>query len=295
MDGVLFDASFLASLRGLRVRVRRTRAADRAGSRAGGGRGGRTEFTGHRSWVAGDEPRSVDWAASARAGRIVVKEYERESALRVTLALDASGSMGVFGKWDAARRVTAAIAAAALQSEARVDLHLLQDGPAPRLVSARGARGLPAVLDALARARCGGATALQRSVASLPRPAGRGTRLALVSDLLDEVGVATILAARCSRGEEPWIFEVVSPEERSPRERGTLILRDPEDPNAAALRVAVGDHEALLFEREVRRRLDEHRSLASRLGGVHGAAWTDAPAVEVVLAVLRASTVGGAR
>jgi len=282
MDAGLFDGAFLASLRGLRLRRRRARAADRAGERAAGGRGGRTEFAGHRAYGPGDELRSVDWAAYARTDRLFVKEREREAAERVTVALDGSGSMASFGKWRAARRLAAAAGMLALASGARTDLVLLQAGAARRVAALRGRQGLPLLLEALSGLRAGGTTDLPRALPSVPRPSGRGAVLVLVSDLLDAGDVGPALEARAARGEETVLVEVLAPEERAPSARGTLVLRDPERPGEAALRVAVGEREARAFAAEVRRRLDEHAALARRLRGTFVLARTEVPAGEVL-------------
>ncbi len=293
MDRGLFDDRFLSSLAGLRLRLRRRRAADRHGDVAAGGRGGRTEFAGHRRYAPGDDLRALDWAAWARTGRLHVKEFERESVERVLVALDGSASMGVFGKWTAARRVAAALGAAALQEDARVDLWLLRDGGARRVAALRGRRGVPSLLEGLSAAACGGATDLRRSLAALPAPAPGGGRLALISDLLDVGGVGPPLLARCGRGEEPWLLELLAPEEREPRQRGTLLLGDPEAPGGSPLRLAVGDREAAAFAVEVARRVRDHGALARRLRGAHVPVSTEAPAAEVVTALV--ALLGGGR
>ena len=282
MAGDPFDAAFLASLRGLRLRRRRARAEDRAGERASRGRGGRLEFAGHRAYAPGDDLRDLDWAAWARLGKPLVKERSRETADRTTLALDASASMAAFGKWTAARRLAAGAGMLALAAGGRVDLVILREGRARRLATLRGRHGFPALLDALRSATTGGATDLPRALASLPRPAGPGAVLVLVSDLLEAGDPGPSLAARAARGEEPVLVEVLAPEERSPRARGTLVLRDPERPGDGPITVPVGDREARAFEAEVRRRVDDHAALARRLRGSHLLARTEVPAAETL-------------
>ena len=289
-DG-LFGAEFLASLRGLRLRRRRSTAADRSGDRKGGGRGGRVEFAGHRAYAPGDDLRTIDWNAAARTGRLHVKEFEREAADRFAVALDGSASMGAFGKWDAAWRLAAAAGMLALLGDARVDLFLLREGASRRVAALRGRGAVPALLDALASLEAGGRTDLPRAIASLPRPAGRGAALVLVSDLLDPGDPGPALAARAARGEEPILLEVLAPEERDPKARGVLVLSDPERPGDPPLTVPVGEAEARAFAAEVRRRVEEHGALARRLRGRHLLARTEVGAAEI----LRPLAAGGAR
>src|SRR6185436_7721944 len=56
-------------------------------------RGASIEFRQHRAYVAGDEPRRLDWRVLARTDRPYVREYEQETNLRCALMLDCSGSM----------------------------------------------------------------------------------------------------------------------------------------------------------------------------------------------------------
>jgi len=150
---------------------------------------------------------------------------------------------------------------------------------------------VPVLLDALGGLAAEGAVDLPRAVASLPRPAGRGAALLLVSDLLDAGDLGPALAGRAARGEEPILLEVLAPEERDPRARGVLVLSDPERPGDPPLTVPVGEAEARAFAAEVRRRVEEHAGLARRLRGRHLLARTEAGAAEV----LRPLAEGGAR
>src|SRR6059058_4038551 len=61
-------------------------------------RGSSVEFRQHRAYVAGDEPRRLDWRVLARTDRPYVREYDEETNLRCTILLDRSGSMGYRGK-----------------------------------------------------------------------------------------------------------------------------------------------------------------------------------------------------
>jgi uncharacterized protein (DUF58 family) len=51
------------------------------------------EFTDHRPYVPGDDPRHIDWKVLGRADRIVLKRYEEETNLRGHVLLDSSESM----------------------------------------------------------------------------------------------------------------------------------------------------------------------------------------------------------
>src|SRR5574341_1414238 len=51
------------------------------------------EFTEHRAYQPGDEPRYLDWKMLARSDRLFVKQFEEETNLRAMILVDASRSM----------------------------------------------------------------------------------------------------------------------------------------------------------------------------------------------------------
>src|ERR1700751_1140092 len=56
-------------------------------------RGFSVEFTEHRAYQPGDEPRYLDWRILARSDRLFVKQFEQETNLRGMLLVDTSRSM----------------------------------------------------------------------------------------------------------------------------------------------------------------------------------------------------------
>lgn len=51
------------------------------------------EFAEHRQYVAGDDLRNLDWRAFGKSDRYYIKQYIEETNMRVTIVVDASGSM----------------------------------------------------------------------------------------------------------------------------------------------------------------------------------------------------------
>jgi uncharacterized protein (DUF58 family) len=72
---------------GLRDRLRR------AGLRATRQRGEGRSFESLREYVRGDDPRSIDWKATARHGGLMVKQYEVERSQSLVIVLDAGRMM----------------------------------------------------------------------------------------------------------------------------------------------------------------------------------------------------------
>src|SRR4051794_3903371 len=69
------------------LRVRRARRQE-AGLRTAQGRGGGTEFDQLRDYTPDDESRRIDWAATARTGRPIVRTYRSEQNQVVVTLLD---------------------------------------------------------------------------------------------------------------------------------------------------------------------------------------------------------------
>lgn len=173
----------------------RTRVAGRfSGAHASRRYGSAIEFAEHRPYVAGDDLRTLDVAASRRSGRWLVRLSEAEDEAALRIVVDTSASMGFAGGTEpdaasrkslASRSVAGALAAVALAGGDRV--RVLLAGGAPGDVDAgpwcRGTGGLVAVLDRLATAPCPGTGDL---VDALVRAASEGPRgpVVLVSDLL---------------------------------------------------------------------------------------------------------------
>lgn len=64
-----------------------------SGEFAGAGVGSSIDFHDHRSYVAGDDPRHINWQAYARSGQYTMKLYREEVRPVVDLAVDVSSSM----------------------------------------------------------------------------------------------------------------------------------------------------------------------------------------------------------
>lgn len=82
------------------------------------------DFREHRPYVPGDELRHLDWKVWGKTDRLYIRQYEEETNLRLTLLVDASGSMAYagttadgFSRFDYAIRLAAALAYLAVQQQ----------------------------------------------------------------------------------------------------------------------------------------------------------------------------------
>ncbi|MCA9578492.1 MAG: DUF58 domain-containing protein [Polyangiales bacterium] len=128
-------------------------AASRAGRTALRRRGGGTDFHELRQLQPGDSFKSIAWKASARSGRLLIKEVEQEVQEAHVVVLDVTGSMrgGELGtrKLDHAIDACAALAQRALRDGDRVGLVLADERPIAQVPVGEGTTHLPKLYDAL--------------------------------------------------------------------------------------------------------------------------------------------------
>lgn len=72
------------------------------------------EFVQHREYVAGDDPRRIDWKMWSKTDKFYIKQFEEDTNLRTTLVVDASESMqfssGTTTKFDYSCIIAASLA-----------------------------------------------------------------------------------------------------------------------------------------------------------------------------------------
>ena len=88
------DPQALARVKNLSMVARGVVEGSISGLHASPLKGFSVEFAEHREYVAGDDPRHLDYKMLARTERLYIKQYEEETNMRVQILLDTSGSMG---------------------------------------------------------------------------------------------------------------------------------------------------------------------------------------------------------
>ncbi len=103
----------LAKIQRLEMRARKVVEGFLNGTHRSPYFGQSVEFAQHRPYVSGDDLRHVDWKVWARQDRLYVKQFEEETDLRCTVALDISPSMA-YGRGALTKLQYAATVAASL-------------------------------------------------------------------------------------------------------------------------------------------------------------------------------------
>jgi uncharacterized protein (DUF58 family) len=279
-----FDEAFLRTLGLLEIAVRRARVTGAGGEKTGHDPGGRVEFRDHRRYAAGDDLRTVDWNVYARLERLFVKECAREEEVSLRLILDASGSMGLPGKWRPALRIAAALLYVGLASKHRARLIVCGERGVLEDDERRGEDALPLVLDRLRSVRPGGRASPAEGIAGR-RVAGRRDVLLVLSDLYETERTRLAVEAAARRGAEVSLIHWLSREEIDPSLDGAVRLRDAEVDEIAPLEV--GQAERGAYRARVESFCEEWRAFAGRHRSRYVLAASDRPVEELVLGTLR--------
>src|SRR4051794_35744408 len=113
LAGSWVDLPALMRIRSLELRARLVMEGFWKGLHRSPQHGFSAEFSEYRAYVAGDDPRFIDWKVMARTDRCFVKKFEEETNLRCQLLLDVSASMA-YGSTSYAKLDYAATLAATL-------------------------------------------------------------------------------------------------------------------------------------------------------------------------------------
>lgn len=194
------------------------------------------EFSEHRRYTSGDDPKDIDWVAYAKTGKYYVKKFESETNLTGYLAIDLSQSMDYtyrqqLTKLDYSICLAAALSYLMIQQQDPVglvtfDTHLHASIP-PR--SRRGQ--LPTILSQLTKlkSKISGRTDLAASLSQMASMLRHRSLIMLMSDLLtDEVSMLKSLRNLRHSGHDIIIFHVLDEAEVTFPFTGNIELVDPE-------------------------------------------------------------------
>lgn len=227
-----------------------------AGDRLGRGTGASLEFQDRRSYVPGDDPRQLDWAAFARTDQLLVRLHREEVQPRLELLVDDSRSMAV----EERKAHLAVDLAALLLSAARgsgFELRLVAVGDRPELCEPERfeARGLE--LD--------GVLPLERGLEAARGLLRPGCLRILISDFLSPHEAPRVVRSLAAQAGGLILLQVLAEEDARPPEGAALRLTDSETGERSDL---VLDRVVLaVYRRRLRRLADDLQRECRRVGG----------------------------
>jgi uncharacterized protein (DUF58 family) len=284
---LLFDEDFLKKLEYLYIVSKKVYTGKMRGERRSRKAGAGIEFADHRDYAVGDDFRTIDWNVYGRMGKLLVRLFEEEEDLTVTLLVDASESMkmGRPAKFDYARRVAAALAYIGLANLDRVNIVPFAEALRPQLSPKRGKGQVFRVLEFLRGIRPGGETDMESSFRTFVHQTKRRGLAVVVSDFFDPHGYARGLKLLCHHRFETFALQVSDPAEARPAVKGDLRLLDMETGEERIATVSPQVIEA--YEREFEEYCERLESFCTSIQASFVRTLTSTPFEDLVLKVFR--------
>lgn len=232
----------VARLGNLELRARRILDGLYSGHHLNIVRGHSQDFSEHRPYNPGDEPKALDWKIYGRTDRLVVRQYEEQTNNGAVVVLDDSASMnftsGGLTKLEYAKTLAAALGYLATRQGDAIGLVSRQMTMPPS--SARG--HLERFFDALEKGRADGVWAMTDLSGRLGRPLKKRSFAIVLSDLMENSdAVLSALRSLAARKHEVIVVQLADPAERDFPYEGPVIFTDMEtgeklETNADAIR-----------------------------------------------------------
>jgi len=181
-------------------------------------KGTSSEFSDHRQYIQGDDPKHIDWKVLGRTDRYFVRRYEDETNLRVYLVIDRSGSMGYASgdqtKYRFACRLAAALGYVVLKARDSVGLFLYADQIDRQMEAANSFAHLNNMMRVLQEVEPSSKTETASTLHRIAETVRRRAMIIVISDLLDdEATVVRALAHFRKQHHDVILFHVLDPAE----------------------------------------------------------------------------------
>ena len=192
------------------------------------------EFSEHRKYAQGDDPKDIDWLAYAKTDRYYVKKFEAETNITGYLAMDLSRSMGYtrggdLTKFDYAICLAAALTYLMVNQQDPVGLVAFTDRIEQSLPPKSKRTQIGALLSLLAGLQPQGETDVAASLTQLAAMLRHASLVMVFSDLLtDEEPVIESLRRLRHGGHDVILFHVLDAAEVEFPFRGLVDFEEPE-------------------------------------------------------------------
>ena len=192
------------------------------------------EFSEHRKYTPGDDPKDIDWLVYAKTDKYYIKKFEAETNITGYLVMDLSESMGytyrqTLTKFEYAISLAAALCYLMIHQQDPVGLVTFDEKIRDCLYPKSKRAQLGTVLSALTRLRPTGETDISHSLIQLAAMLKHQSLVMIFSDLLADQD-ATIRSLRRLRhgGHDVILFHILDEAEVSFPFDGLVELEDPE-------------------------------------------------------------------
>ncbi len=192
------------------------------------------EFSEHRRYTQGDDPKDIDWLVYAKTDRYYVKKYQAETNITGFLLMDLSASMAYtyrqqLTKFDYSICLAAALSYLMIHQQDPVGLITFDEKIRNSLPARSKRTQLANILALLAKAQPVGRTAIGKNLRQISSMIKHRSLLMLFSDLLtDREPVIQSLRLLRHAGHDLIVFHVLDEAETKFPFDGMVDLKDPE-------------------------------------------------------------------
>ena len=194
----------------------------------------RSEFSEHRKYAAGDDPKDIDWLVYAKTDKHYVKKFEAETNITGYLVVDTSGSMAYtyrqeLTKLDYSISLAAALCWLMIHQQDPCGLMTFDDTLHASLPARSRRSQIAQVLSVLAKVKPSGRTDAARSLVQVAAMLRHRSLVMVFSDLLvDPAPVKDALLRLRHRGHDVILFHVLDEAEVTFPFAGLVELSEPE-------------------------------------------------------------------
>ena len=230
-----YDPEVLARIGRLELRARMVVEGIITGLHKSPYHGTAVEFADHRAYVAGDDPRHIDWKVYGRLGRFVIKKFEEETNLRAHIVLDCSESMrfghdGRLSKYDYGGTLAASLAYLLNRQLDSVGLTLFDSKIRKQVPPSTGKNILSLIGEIMQSVEPGEKTGLDGVFSELAESLPRRGLVIVISDLFaPREEIASGLQAFSFRGHDVVVFHILDETELTFPFEGNTLFKGLED------------------------------------------------------------------
>ena len=192
------------------------------------------EFSEHRRYEPGDDPKDIDWQVFARTDRIYIKRYQAETNITGYLLMDLSRSMGYtyrqdLTKFDYAICLAASISYLMIHQQDPVGLMTFDDELKASLPARSRRSHLGDILSVLQRCKPTGTTNIAGNLRRIASMIRHRSLMMLMSDLLaDQDEIIDAIRMLRFRGHDVIVFHILDEAEVTFPFTGSVDLLEPE-------------------------------------------------------------------
>ncbi len=283
----LLEPDFIRKLEYLSILSRKVFKGNLKGEHRSKRKGISHEFSDYRNYVPGDDLRYIDWNLYGRLERLFLKLFLEEEDLYVYILLDTSSSMdyGIPGKLDYSIKIAASLGYIALTGMDRLCVMTFDNNIHVEINSARGKGHFLNLLHHLQIIKPGEITHLNQALKNFAMRFLKPGLVIIISDFFDKNGYEEGLKFLLYKKFEPFLIQILAPQELSPDMTGNIKLIDRETNTNREMTV----NQTLIdiYKKNLNGYIEKLYNFAASRGFQHVVTSTDCPFDTLIMNTLR--------